>query len=113
MMEELILAAAVELTQAILGRELATVDSRALHAMNRAMSLTPPVAPVTVRLHPDDYQTLLREDWSDEFHIDGRTVHLRSDPTLEPGDAIAEAGATTVDATLPAALARVKEVLAR
>ncbi|MEV1288089.1 FliH/SctL family protein [Micromonospora sp. NPDC049679] len=113
MMEELILAAAVELTQAILGRELATVDSRALDAIGRAMSLTPPAEPVTVRLHPDDYQTLLREDWTEEFHIDGRAVRLRPDPMLQPGDAIAEAGATTVDATLPAALARVKEVLAR
>ncbi|SDY81115.1 flagellar assembly protein FliH [Micromonospora pattaloongensis] len=111
MMEELILAAAVELTQSLLGRELAAVDSRARDALARAMSLTPPAEPVTVRLHPDDYQTLLADDWSEEFHIDGRTVQLRPDPTLEPGDAVAEAGSTTIDATLPAALARVKEVL--
>lgn len=113
MMEELILAAALELTEALLGRELATIDTRARDALRRALSLTPPAGPVIVRLHPDDYHTLMRDDWSNEFHIDGRTVQLQPDPSLSPGDAIAESGATTVDATLPAALARVKEVLAQ
>ncbi|HEY8532320.1 MAG TPA: FliH/SctL family protein [Micromonospora sp.] len=113
MMEELIIAAALELTEALLGRELATVDTRARDALRRALSLTPPAEPVVVRLHPEDYHTLLRDDWTNEFHVDGRTVQLQPDPSLSPGDAIAEAGATTVDATLPAALARVKEVLAQ
>lgn len=112
MMEELILAAAVEITQALLGRELATVDGRAHDALRRALSLTPPAEPVTVRLNPEDHQTLLRDEWSEEFQVEGRTVRLLADPALQPGDAIAEAGSTTVDATLPAALERVREVLA-
>jgi flagellar assembly protein FliH len=38
-------------------------------------------------------------------------VILRPDPGLRPGDAMAEIGATTVDASIGAALSRAREVL--
>jgi flagellar assembly protein FliH len=108
-LEDAILAAAVELAEAILDRELSTMDGRALDAARRAIALAPAGAEILVRLHPEDH-AMLAEDGALEIH--GRPVRLRPDPTLRPGDAVAEYGATTIDAGLPAALARVRRVLA-
>lgn len=108
-LEETILAAAVELAEAVLGRELTTMDGRALDAARRALALAPTGAPVTVRLHPDDHAILTADGEPSE--LDGRPLTLRPDATLNPGDAVAEYGATTIDAGLPAALTRVRQVL--
>ena len=41
----------------------------------------------------------------------GRPVHLRPDPGLRPGDAVAETGSTTVDASIAGAVHRAREAL--
>jgi flagellar assembly protein FliH len=108
-LEEIILSMAVELAQALLGRELGEVGNRAADAMHRAFNLLPPTGLVTVRLHPDDYRTLTDSDsLIQEYSYQGRVVTLRRDPSLQPGDAIAECAATTVDAQLSRALERVR-----
>jgi flagellar assembly protein FliH len=38
-------------------------------------------------------------------------VHLRPDPGLKPGDAVADTGTTTVDASIAAAVRRAREAL--
>jgi flagellar biosynthesis/type III secretory pathway protein FliH len=43
----------------------------------------------------------------------GRDITLVDDPTLAPGDALVETEDGVVDATIAAALARVREVLCR
>lgn len=98
---------ALELTEAILGREVATAADPGGDALRRAMSLVAPQVAVTVRIHPKDRATL------DPDALGDSTVTVLDDPTLEPGDAIAETEDTLVDATIRAALDRVREVLTR
>src|SRR5262249_13308755 len=76
-------------------------------ALARALALAPAQRPVTVRLNPADRMTI----GTAEVVIDGRTVTLVDDPALAPGDALATCDATTIDARLGPALARVQEVL--
>ncbi|HWG98670.1 MAG TPA: FliH/SctL family protein [Pilimelia sp.] len=109
---EALLAAAVTVAEALLGAELSTGEDRGLAAVRRALAAAPERGEVTVRLHPADHHALTGPD-AGAYEVDGRPVTLRPDPALAPGDAVAECGVVTVDATLAAAVARVREVLAR
>jgi flagellar assembly protein FliH len=106
---ELILRAALALTETLVGHELAATRTPGEDAIRRALTLAPLGRPVQVRLSPADHAVVaaagVRQD------IDGRRVTLLSDPALQPGDAVAECDATTIDASLGAALHRVREVL--
>jgi flagellar assembly protein FliH len=108
--EDLVLRTAVDLAEALLGHELSAGAARDTNALRRAMAATPAVGPVTVRLHPDDYRTLT-ELQDSSGRVDGRQVTLAPDGALRPGDAVAESGTTTVDATLSGALTRMRQVL--
>ena len=81
-----------------------------LDALRRALAMAPDTGTLTVRLHPDDLASLGAPDG--EYTLHGRTVLLRPDPGLSPGDAIAEQGSTTIDARLAEAIARVRAELA-
>jgi flagellar assembly protein FliH len=107
-----VLAAAVEVAEAILGYEVSRAEDSGLAAARRALAMVPDCGAVTVRLNPDDHRALAA-DGGTAYTIDGREITLRADAALAPGDALAEYGVTTVDATLAGALARVREVLAR
>lgn len=109
--EDLIVAMAVELAEAILGRELAEESTRGGDALRRAMRVVPSTGPVTVRLHPDDNLTLTGSTTGGDYNYEGRPVILRPDAGLRPGDALAEIGSTTVDATIATAMSRAREVL--
>ena len=98
---------ALELTSAILGREVATATDPGADALRRAMALVDPHVPATVRMHPEDRATL------DPAALENRAVAVLDDPTLSRGDAVAETEDTLVDATIAAALERVREVLTR
>jgi flagellar assembly protein FliH len=64
---------------------------------------------VTVRLNPEDLATLVVLDSTVE--IDGRTVTLVPDASLQCGDAVAVCDTTEVDARLTAALDRARKAL--
>ncbi|HEV7755514.1 MAG TPA: FliH/SctL family protein [Mycobacteriales bacterium] len=104
-----ILAAALVLAEAVLGRELALGGDGGAIALRRALDLAPKLRPVTVRLHPEDLVTLSLTGSTVE--IDGRTVTLVPDASVGRGGAIAECDATQVDARLGAALDRVGTAL--
>ncbi|HYN93840.1 MAG TPA: FliH/SctL family protein [Pilimelia sp.] len=106
-----ILAAAVDVAEAVLSYELATAPDAPLAAVRRAMAPVPDTGEVTIRLHPADHQALVGEGGSTYVVDHGRPVTLRVDAALSPGDAVAEYGVTTVDATIAGALARIREVL--
>jgi len=110
-LEDILVRGAVELAEALLGRALAESTEPGLDALRRAIALVPDGGIPTVRLHPADLATLSAPNG--EYVIAGRTAELRADPTLSPGDAIAEQGGTTVDARLSAAIDRLKAELAR
>ncbi|RZU50457.1 flagellar assembly protein FliH [Krasilnikovia cinnamomea] len=109
--QEEILAQAFELAEAIIGRTLADPQGRAVDALRRAMSVAPERPGLVVALHPDDYRVLVGTATDTDYNYEGRPVHLRPDPALQPGDAVAEIGATTVDASIAAAVQRAREAL--
>lgn len=98
---------ALQLAEEVLQRELAVADEPGLDALRRALAPLDHRVAVTVRLHPDDRATL------DPSALAGRPVTVVDDPTLDRGDALAETDHGVVDATISAALARVREVLCR
>ncbi|GAA4593769.1 hypothetical protein GCM10023107_28170 [Actinoplanes octamycinicus] len=109
-LQELVLASAFELAEGIIGRTLQDDPDRGKDALRRAMTAAPEHGDVQLRLHPEDYATLVAGD-SGEFDYQGRRITLHPDPSLRPGDAIAETGTATVDATIEAAVARAREAL--
>jgi flagellar assembly protein FliH len=97
---------ALQLVEAVLQREVALASDPAMDAVRRALALVPAGATVTVRLHPADRAGIDATAFADH------AVRLQEDATLSRGDAVAETDTTTVDATVAAAVARVREVLA-
>jgi flagellar assembly protein FliH len=110
-LQEVLLAHAFDLAEAIVGRSLDDPHGRGTDALRRAMSAAPESGDLVVSLHPDDFHTLVGDAGETDFELDGRRVCLRADATLQPGDAIAESGMATVDATIAAAVARAREAL--
>ncbi|MDM7830545.1 FliH/SctL family protein [Cellulomonas edaphi] len=99
-------AAALELAEVVLGVELADDErsARAALARVRAAELGP--GPVTVRLHPRDVAAVLASGTADAVD-----VVLEADPSLEPGDAVAEHADGHLDARIGAALRRARAAL--
>ena len=110
-LQEVLLAHAFELAEAIVGRTLDDPQRRGADALRRAMAAAPDSGSLIVHLHPDDFRTLIGEAGKSDFEHEGRRVSLRPDPHLRPGDAIAATGMATVDATIAAAVARAREAL--
>ena len=107
-LEDEIVAAAFELAQAIVGRELSVVGEAGSRAtMARALALAPAGRPAVVKLSPADAALL-----AGTSTVDGREISVIADASLQPGDAVVECDATTVDARLAAAVQRAKETLA-
>lgn len=109
-MDEEIMRAAVALTRALLGRELALATQPGLDALRRALVHTPANRPVTVWLAPGDLAVLTAGEAATRT-VDGREITLLADPALHTGEAVAECDAVRVDARLGAALQRLDEVL--
>ncbi|GAA0543725.1 hypothetical protein GCM10010172_26580 [Paractinoplanes ferrugineus] len=109
-LQEVVLAHAFELAEAIVGRTLDDPQRRGADALRRAMAAAPEAGALIVSLCPDDYQTLVGDGPADYDH-EGRRITLRSDPALRPGDAVADTGMASVDATIGAAVTRAREAL--
>ena len=110
-LQETVLAHAFELAEAIVGRTLDDPAHRGADALRRVMTAVPEPGEIFVSLHPDDYRNLVGSDADTDYNYGGRPVHLRPDPNLRPGDAVAETGSTTVDASIAAAVQRAREAL--
>ncbi|GAA1794712.1 hypothetical protein GCM10009835_10850 [Planosporangium flavigriseum] len=108
--EDLILSTAYAIAEAVVGREVESSPISGRDAVARVFKLAPTGRPVTVRLHPADHATVTAGQ-PGPVEIEGRTITLLADPSLQPGDAVAECDATTIDARIGPALARVREVL--
>jgi flagellar assembly protein FliH len=96
---------AMALTETLVGRELELAQDPGADAVRRAMSLLPAQPLVTLRLHPDDVPS---PAVADLVHAGAQVV---ADPTVQRGDALAEADTFVVDASIATALKRVREVL--
>lgn len=107
---DVVLAGSITLASAVLGAELATMDDTATPALRRVLAPLPTDARVTVRLHPTDHARLLAA-LEDPTSFERHEVRLLSDPTLSPGDALADQAGSVVDGRLQAALARALDVI--
>ena len=104
--------AAVELAEAMAGMTVAAdLVEATRHSVRRALAELPANAPVTVRLHPADHAELAAA--GADGIAPGMAVTVLPDPTVERGGAIAATEVTTVEATLSAAVRRVRAELAR
>jgi flagellar assembly protein FliH len=115
--EDQILAAAVELAEALLGRALTDPDVAAPAALARVLRLAPANEPVTVWLSPADFETLTAPAGtalvSSVEGASGRGIVFETDPALQAGDAVARCASTTIDARLSEGVARLREYLSR
>ncbi len=107
--EDLVLNAAFDLATTLLGRELEVAPAPVRDAIRRALTVLPGDVPVTVSVHPIDVAAL--GDLADI--TSGRAVRIVTDTDVEPGSCVADGGATHVDASLAAAVERVRQVLSR
>ncbi|MFP5366133.1 MAG: FliH/SctL family protein [Actinomycetes bacterium] len=107
--EETLVAAAVELAEAILGCELADRSKAACAALDRALSGSKGLDVVAIRMNPEDLALLANAGMASGS---GTAVELTPDPSLNPGDAVAELPQGFLDAKIGSALARVKNALA-
>lgn len=100
--------AALSIAESVVARELAVAGDPGRDAILRAFAVAPTDASAaTVRLHPDDAATLGDTDRL----VPGVAITVVPDPSVEPGGCELTVGNTTVDASVSAALARVREVL--
>jgi flagellar assembly protein FliH len=110
-LQEVVLASAWDLAEAIIGRHMRDDPERGADALRRAMTAAPEHGDVVVSMHPEDFRNLVGESSGKDFDFGGRKIVLRPDPGLSPGDAVAETGTATVDATIAAAVERAREAL--
>lgn len=104
---DLVVDAAIELAETIIGRELSAIAKRdsARLALRRALGPLDPGAPVTLRMNPEDLATIE----TDDAH-EGHLVRFVADASLASGDAVADQDGATVDARVSAALVRARTV---
>ncbi|MHA7263895.1 FliH/SctL family protein [Arthrobacter sp. TMN-37] len=103
--EDTLLAAALELAEAVIGYELADGENSTRSIVARALEAPLPFAVHTVRLHPADLGRLRAAGACPP------EVQLAAEPALAPGDAVAEYADGFLDARISAAVARVRAAL--
>jgi flagellar assembly protein FliH len=108
-LEDMIISSALAIAEALVGRELDDASTRGNDALRRALALAPHDEDVTVALSPADYAIVTANPPSAQGI--GRSISIAEDDSLEPGDAVAACGATSIDARLSTGLQRVREVL--
>lgn len=98
---------ALQIAEAVLGRELAVASDPGADAIARCLEIAPSTGDLVARLHPDDATRL-----GEVLGLADRQLTVVADPSLQPGDAVVTINDSTIDARLAEALRRVGEVLA-
>jgi flagellar assembly protein FliH len=99
---------ALSLAQTIIGREIDTAIDPGRDALVRALAVAPTSGDVVARLHPEDLAALGGVDQL----VDGRALRLVSDPAVGRGGCLLDVGPSRVNATIEAAIDRVRAELA-
>lgn len=97
-----LVAAAIELAESILGRELSDGETSARVALTRAFSTIDQDAVLDVRLSPVDLAVLAANG------IESTTVRMIADPSLARGDAVVDVPEGRIDARISSALDRAR-----
>ena len=98
---------AVQVTEAMLGRELSVVNAPVREAVRRSLALAPERGEPTIRVNPVDLEIL----GDVEALVPGRAVLVVADPTVEVGACLVDVGTARVDSQLGPALDRVRQAL--
>ncbi|MCY0903383.1 FliH/SctL family protein [Arthrobacter sp. H14-L1] len=106
--QDVLLAGAVDLAEAILGHELAQGPASARSALTRALGQQTPAGTYAVRMNPADLADL---NELDDPSLGQAGIRFVPDAALARGDAIAEFEHGYLDARIAAALARTKDAL--
>ena len=105
--EDQIVAAAVELAEQLIGRELEVAPQPVVDAMARGLALAPERGTATVRVHPDDESTAREASHADLLRWRG-DVAIVADGRVERGGCVLEVGDCRIDAQLGPALERLR-----
>jgi flagellar assembly protein FliH len=98
---------AFAIAEAVVGRELTTAIDPGRDAVARALAVVEPGDDeIVVHLNPADVEALATDSLPG-----GRRVVVEADEAIAPGDCVARVGASTIDARMATALARVRAVL--
>lgn len=97
---------AMEITEALLGRELESSSDPGAEAIARCLVVAPTTGDITAHLNPTDVAML-----GDLGGLDARPITIIADSTVERGDAVVRVDETLIDGRLDRALDRVAEVL--
>lgn len=103
--QDALAATAIDLAEAVIGRELSDSDTSATSAMHRALAGVDPALVHLVRLHPDDLAAL------DADTISAAGVSFTADASLSRGDAVTEFADGYLDARITAALERARAAI--
>ncbi len=104
-------AAALELAEAVLRRELRAGPGSARELVERALAMPGALVDATLHVSPVD-AALVTELIADAGAVLPEGVRLVPDPQLEPGDVVVEDATGAVDGRIRAALDRAREALA-
>lgn len=105
-MEAQVASAAVEIAEALMGRELSAAEDSGLSALQRALNPDVPAPVHTIRMNPADLAAIPANMLAEAG------ANLVGDPSLAPGDAVAEYPNGFLDARLSSALTRLKTAIA-
>ena len=109
---DVLVAAAADLAEMLVGHELTDSQTRGRRALERALAAAPEHSDVVVALHPLDLQLLEHAGVTGATASSrGRTVQLTGDGSLHPGDAVAHFPGGQVDARVSTAMARLRSSL--
>lgn len=103
--QDAIAATAVELAEAVIGRELSSGEASARSALHRSLAEVEPDLVQAVRLNPEDLEFL---DWQGLLVP---SVTFVADATLARGDAVTEFEAGYLDARVASALERARRAI--
>ncbi len=97
---------ALEIAEAVLGREVSASEDPGAEAIARCLEMAPATGDLFARLHPADAAELGRVEG-----LADRGLMITADPSLQRGDAVVTINDATIDARLSESLRRVAEAL--
>lgn len=104
-LQQQVIALAVALAESIIGREAETFDDVALEAVQRAMSLAPDRGAMVLRVNPADRNTVAELAQAMQRPDE---VTVVADAGVGRGGCVAQVGGLLVDATVEAAIGRIR-----